>query len=85
VDSDVTSVVLEWTQARNRHAPDAFAAFLNENGAFADAGLGRRSRDICGSPAACHSRSCCPGLPAADTQEAACEPTGRRASSSQPS
>ena len=42
MDTDVKSVVLDWTQAMDRHDPDAFSAFLHENCVFTDGGTGKR-------------------------------------------
>jgi steroid delta-isomerase-like uncharacterized protein len=42
MDVDVKSVVLDWTQAMDRHDPDAFADFLHENCVFTNGGTGKR-------------------------------------------
>jgi steroid delta-isomerase-like uncharacterized protein len=42
MDADVRSVVLDWTQAMDRHDPDAFAALLHENCVFVNGGTGKR-------------------------------------------
>jgi steroid delta-isomerase-like uncharacterized protein len=42
VNTDIKSVVLEWTQAMDRHDPDAFADFLDENCVFTNGGTGKR-------------------------------------------
>jgi steroid delta-isomerase-like uncharacterized protein len=42
MDTDVKSVVLDWTQAVDRHDPDAFAGFLHENCVFTNGGTGMR-------------------------------------------
>jgi steroid delta-isomerase-like uncharacterized protein len=44
MSTDVKSVVLDWTQAMDRHDPDAFAAFLDENCVFTNGGTGKRYR-----------------------------------------
>jgi steroid delta-isomerase-like uncharacterized protein len=40
--TDTRSVVLEWTRAMDRHDPDAFAAFMDEDCVFSNTGTGER-------------------------------------------
>ena len=40
--TDTKSVVLEWTQAMDRHDADAFAAFMAEDCVFTNTGTGER-------------------------------------------
>lgn len=42
MDTDVKALVLDWTAAMDRHDPDAFAGFLDENCVFTNVGTGER-------------------------------------------
>jgi steroid delta-isomerase-like uncharacterized protein len=42
VSTDIKSVVLDWTQAMDRHDPDAYASFVDENCVFTNLGTGER-------------------------------------------
>jgi steroid delta-isomerase-like uncharacterized protein len=43
VNSDPKSVILGWTDALNRHDPDAAASFWSEDGVFTNIGTGQRA------------------------------------------
>jgi steroid delta-isomerase-like uncharacterized protein len=40
--SDIRSIVLDWTQAMDRHDPDAFAGYMSEDCVFTNTGTGER-------------------------------------------
>lgn len=41
-DTDVKVIVMGWTEALNRHDPDAAAAYWSEDGVFTNMGTGQR-------------------------------------------
>jgi steroid delta-isomerase-like uncharacterized protein len=43
MQTDVKSVVLGWTEALNRHDPEAAAAYWSEDGVFTNVGTGQRA------------------------------------------
>lgn len=44
MSTDIKTVVLDWTDAINRHDPDAAAAFYAPDADFTDAGTGQRAQ-----------------------------------------
>jgi steroid delta-isomerase-like uncharacterized protein len=42
MSTDIKALVLDWTEAFNRHDPDGYAAFMHENCVFTNVGTGRR-------------------------------------------
>jgi len=42
MSSDAASVILDWTEAFNRHDPDAYARYFDDDCVFTNVGTGRR-------------------------------------------